>query len=79
MPSIPLSAEKQAQAKELAIAIRQATDADIEELARTLVDTDDGHPFSATEFKLRDIALKIAAKAIEQQLAQKKTATKAPV
>ncbi len=36
MPSTPLSPEKLADAKALAQAIREATDAEIEELARTL-------------------------------------------
>jgi hypothetical protein len=79
MPSTPLSPEKLDQAQALAKAIREATAAELEELARVLVATDDSHPFGDTEFKIRDIAHKIAAKAIEQQLAQKKTATKAPV
>ena len=79
MPSTPLPADKQADAQALAQAIRAASAAEIEELARTLVATDDSHPFGATEFKLRDLAHKIAAKALEQQLARKKTATTAPV
>jgi hypothetical protein len=78
MPSTPLSPEKLAQAQVLANAIREATAAEIDELARTLVATDDSHPFGATEFKVRDLAHQIAAKAIEQQLARKKTATTAP-
>jgi hypothetical protein len=79
MPSTPLSPEKLDQAQALAQAIREATAVELEELARVLVATDDSHPFGDNEFKIRDIAHKIAAKAIEQQLAQKKTATKAPV
>ena len=78
MPSSPLPPEKVTQAKVLAQAIRQATEAEIDELARVLVSTDDQHLFGANEFKLRDLAHKIAAKALEQRLAQKKTATTAP-
>jgi hypothetical protein len=78
MPSTPLSPEKQAQAEALACAIREATEAELDELARTLVATDDSHPFGATEFTLRDLGHKIVAKAIEQHLARKKTATTAP-
>ena len=78
MPPTPLSPEKQAQAQELARAIRAATEAEVEELARTLVATDDSHPFGATEFAIRDLAHQIAAKALEQHLARKKTATTAP-
>jgi hypothetical protein len=78
MPSTLLSPEKLAQAQDLARAIRAATDAEVEELARTLVATDDSHPFGATEFVVRDLAHKIAAKALEQHLTRKKTATTAP-
>lgn len=78
MPSTPLLPEKAAEAQALADAIRAATAAEIDELARTLVTTDDRHLFGATEFKLRDLAHKIAAKALEQHLARKKTATTAP-
>jgi hypothetical protein len=79
MPSTPLSPEKAAAVRALAQAIREATDTEIEELARNLATTDDEHLFGANEFKLRDLAHKIAAKALEQHLARKKTVTKAPV
>ena len=75
MPSLPLSPEKLADAKALAQAIREATAADIDELARTLVATDDTHPFGQTEFTVRDLAHQIAAKALTQHLARKKTVT----
>ena len=78
MPSSPLPADKLAEAQALAHAIREATEAEIEELARNLVGSDDQHLFGANEFQIRDIAHKVAAKAIEQHLARKKTATKAP-
>ena len=78
MPSTPLPPDQLAQAQALADAIRQATDAEINELARTLVATDDAHLFGPTEFRLRELAHKIAAKALEQHLAQKKTATRGP-
>jgi hypothetical protein len=78
MPSAPLPADQLAAAQALAQAIREATEAEIEELARNLLATDDQHLFGANEFKLRDLAHQIAAKAIEQHLARKKTATRAP-
>jgi len=78
MPAAPLSPEKAAAVQALAEDIRQATNAEIEELAATLIDTDDAHLFGQNEFKLRSLALKIAAKALEQHLAQKKTATRGP-
>jgi hypothetical protein len=78
MPSTPLSPEQRAEAQALAQAIREAINTEIDDLARTLVTSDDAHLFGDNEFKLRDLAHKIAAKALEQHLAQKKTATKAP-
>jgi len=72
MPSTPLSPEQRAQAQALAQAIREAITAEVEELARTLVSTDDAHLFGDNEFQLRALAHKIAAKALEQHLAQKK-------
>ena len=78
MPTTPLSPEKLAEAQALAQAIREATAAEIDELARTLVVTDDRHLFGQNEFKIRDLAHQIAAKAFEQHLARKKTAMKGP-
>lgn len=78
MPSTPLSPAQQAQAQALAQAIRQAITTELDDLARTLVCTDDAHLFGDNEFKLRALVHKIAAKALEQHLAQKKTATKEP-
>ena len=48
------------------------------ELAANLATTDDAHLFGDNEFQIRALAHKIAAKAIEQHLAQKKTDTKEP-
>jgi hypothetical protein len=78
MPSASLPPEKEAEIKDLARAIREAIDAEIDELATNLATTDDAHLFGQNEFKIRAIAHKIAAKAVERHLAGKKTATKAP-
>ena len=78
MPSTPVPPEKEAEIKDLAQSIREAIDAEISELARNLVTTDDAHLFGQNEFKIRAIAHRIAAKAVERHLAGKKTATKAP-
>ena len=78
MPTTPLSPERLAEAQALAQAIREATAAEIDELARTLLTTEDRELFGANEFKVRELAHRIAAKAFEQHLARKKTATKAP-
>jgi hypothetical protein len=45
-------------------------------MAETLVGSDS--LFGQTEFAIRDILLRVGAKAYEQRLAQKKTATKGP-
>ena len=78
MPSQPLPPEKQAEVDDLARAIREAVDAEISELAAALATTDDAHLFGDNEFKIRAIAHRIAAKAIERRLAGKKTDTGAP-
>jgi hypothetical protein len=78
MPSRSLPPEKQADVDQLAKEIREAVDAEISELAANLATTDDAHLFGDNEFKIRALAHKIAAKAIEQHLARKKTAMKGP-
>jgi hypothetical protein len=78
MPSQPLPPEKQAEVDDLARAIREAVDAEISELAAALATTDDAHLFGDNEFRIGALAHKIAAKAVEQRLARKKTATTAP-
>lgn len=78
MPSAPLPPEKQAEIEDLTRAIRQAVDAEIGELAANLATTDDAHLFGDNEFQIRALAHQVAAKAIEQHLARKKTATRAP-
>jgi hypothetical protein len=78
MPSAPLPPEKQAEIEGLEQAIREAVDAEIGELAANLATTDDAHLFGANEFKIRALAQKIAAKAVEQHLARKKMDMKGP-
>jgi hypothetical protein len=78
MPTAPVPLEKQAEIDDLEQAIRQAVDAEIGELAANLATTDDAHLFGANEFKIRALAHRIAAKAIEQHLARKKTDMTAP-
>ena len=78
MPSTPLPPERLEAVRALAQAIREATDAEVEGLARALLATEDTHPFGPTEFTVRALAHRMAAKALEQHLARKKTATKAP-
>jgi len=72
------SPEQEVQARELAAAISAVTEEEFLEIARTLVDAEPAELFGATEFKIRDLAHKIAAKAYERRLAQKKSATNPP-
>jgi hypothetical protein len=78
MPSAPVPPEKQAEIEDLSRAIREAVDAEIGELAANLAASDDAHLFGRNEFTIRALAHRIAAKAVEQHLARKKTDTKAP-
>lgn len=78
MPSSPLPPDKQAEIEDLEREIREAVDAEISELATNLATTDDAHLFGQNEFKIRAIAHRIAAKALQRHLARKKTDTTAP-
>ncbi len=73
-----LSATQEAEAQELARAIAAAAQEELLQVARTLVGTTPATLFGETEFKIRDLILRVAAKAYQQHLAQKKTATKGP-
>lgn len=73
----PLTDQQEALAQELAQVIHQAAGDDILHIARMLVSTDERHLFGDTEFQIRSLVLKIAAKAYNAHLAEKKTATTA--
>jgi hypothetical protein len=72
------TAERQAQVRELAQEIAAASEEELLAIADALLTDDPAALFGDTEFKVRELALKIAAKAYQQRLAEKKTATKAP-
>ena len=74
-----LSAEKEAEAQALAQRIRELADEEFADIARVLVSKPDREIFGDTEFQVRDILLKAGAKAFEEYLRQKKTATTAAV
>ncbi len=78
MPPAALPPEKQAGIEALARAIHHAVDGEISALATNLATTDEAHLFGDNEFTIRALAHKIAAKAIEQHLAQKKMDMRAP-
>jgi len=69
---------QEAQAQELAAALAEAAQEDLLAIARDLVACDDDALFGETEFRVRDAILRVAAKAYQQRLAQKKTATRGP-
>ena len=73
-----LTAEQEAEAQLLAQRIAHAAASELLQIARTLVASDTAHLFGATEFQVRDLILRVAAKAYQEHLAQKKMATKAP-
>jgi hypothetical protein len=75
-PRFSLSAEQEAEAQALAQRIRELADEEVLQMARLLVSKPDREIFGDTEFELRDIVLKLGAKALEERLRQKKTATR---
>ena len=74
----PLPPEQEAQAQESAAAIARAAQEDLLDIARDLARCDGPALFGGTEFRVRDAVLRVAARAYEQRLAQKKTATRGP-
>jgi parvulin-like peptidyl-prolyl isomerase len=73
----PLPEVQEEEAQQLAEAIAEAASEEFLQLARQLVAAGSS-PFGKTEFTIRDILLKVGAKAYEQHLEQKKTAMKGP-
>jgi parvulin-like peptidyl-prolyl isomerase len=70
-----LSAEQEAEAQVLAQRIRELAEDEFVQIARLLVSKADRDIFGETEFQIRDILLKAGAKALQEHLRQKKTAT----
>jgi parvulin-like peptidyl-prolyl isomerase len=70
-----LSAEQEAEAQALAQRIHELAEQEFLDIARLLVSKPDCEIFGETEFQIRDIVLKAGAKALQEQLRQKKTAT----
>jgi hypothetical protein len=65
-----LNSAQEAEARELAEAIAAAAAAEFLQLARELV-ASGSSPFGKAEFTIRDIVLRVGAKAYEQHLAKK--------
>jgi hypothetical protein len=73
-----LSEEQEREAKLLEAKIRVAVDKEIADLARLLVSKSQSNLFGETEFQVRDLVLRVGAKAFQEHLREKKTATEAP-
>jgi len=74
----PLTDAQEALARDLVKALRDGTDDLLEQIARELVATTDATLFGDTEVRLRDLALRLAARAYDLYLREKKTAMTAP-
>ena len=79
MTTATLTAEQKREAKALEEKIRGAIEREVASLARLLASRGDKDLFGKTEFEVRDLVLRIGAKAYEERLREKKTATTARV
>lgn len=70
----PLNEEQEQEAKVLEDKIRLALDQEIADLARLLVSKSEGELFGQSEFQVRDLVLRLGARAFEEHLRGKKTA-----
>ena len=74
-PPISLSTQQEAEAEALAQRIRELSEEEFLQIARLLVSKSEREIFGDTEFQVRDILIRTGAKAFEEHLSQKKTAT----
>jgi hypothetical protein len=75
----PLTPEQKAESDRIFAALQQTAVDDLRALADLLATKDDSNTFGATEYTVRDIALRIGAKALESALeGRKKGGTTAP-
>jgi hypothetical protein len=78
-PQPTLTPEQKAESDRIFATLQQTAVDDLRALADLLATKDDSNTFGATEYTVRDIALGIAAKALESALAgRKKGGTTAP-
>lgn len=78
-PQPALTPEQKAESDRIFAALQQCAVDDLRALADLLATKDDSNTFGATEYAVRDIALRIGAKALESALAgRKKGGTTAP-
>src|SRR5215218_4887087 len=80
MTRTDLTPDQRADADRIHAALLSAAATDLRELAELLATKDDRTVFGATEFAVRDIVLRVGAKAVEAALAgRKKGGTTGPV
>jgi len=72
------STERRREIEELQARIRLAIETEVAALAHLLAETGERDLFGQTEFEVRDVVLRIGAKAYEERLRGKKTATTIP-
>jgi hypothetical protein len=78
MAAASLTSEQELEAKQLEAKIRLAIEKEVGALAKLLAGKADKDLFGRTEFDVRELVLRIGAKAYEERLREKKTATKDP-
>ena len=67
-----LTPEQRAEADRIHATMLRAAEADLRELAELLATRDDSNTFGATEFTVRDIVLRVGARAVEAALEGRK-------
>lgn len=78
-PQPTLTPEQQAESDRIFATLQQGAVTDLRELADLLATKDDSNTFGATEYTVRDIVLRIGARALQSALAgRKKGGTAAP-
>ena len=78
MTTTSLAPEQTLEAKHLEAKIRLAIDKEVAALASLLAGKSEKDLFGQTEFEVRDLVLRMGAKAYEECLREKKTAMKVP-
>lgn len=78
MSSTNLTPEQEALVQEITQEVLRSAECDIRQIVRTVLSKGDRDVFGQTELTVRDIIHKVAVKAYDAVLAQKKTATRDP-
>jgi hypothetical protein len=79
MPSLDLTPEQQEHVQVLAEEALKAAQAEIQQMAELLASKPDGQVLGATEFQIRDLVHKVAARMIQAEIQHReKKVTRAP-